>query len=96
MKLAGMICGWLGLVDGLLCLAYSILWAGVASLIRLLRNPDLRRRFVYLWEYVRQSLATGQVIPYEGPEREAATFPLATAMLVGAVTYELMKGGFMT
>lgn len=95
-KLAGVLCGWLGLAGGMLCLACSLLWAGAASLIRLLRNPGLRGRFVYLREYVRQSFVTGKVIPYEGPEWEAASFPLAAAMLAGLVTYGLMKGGVMT
>lgn len=94
-KLAGVLCGWLGLADGMRCIAFSLLWAGAASLIRILRNPGLRRRFLYLMEYVRQSVTTGQVIPYEGPEREAASFPLAAAMLAGLVTYGLWKGGAM-
>ena len=82
-KLFAVAASFLGIHTFLTCLFFTFLTAAALSVFKLVRHPELSRRFAYFFTYAGSAVSSGRLPEYRGPQREAARVPMAAAAFAG-------------
>jgi prepilin peptidase CpaA len=86
-KMAALICGYMGLHTGALAIFSGFLIGAIWSLIKMIGNGILICRFSYLLTYIRYVFQTGKITAYYRPERDGYDFviPFGFCLFLGTL-----------
>lgn len=88
-KLAGLICAYLGWKAGAAAIGLGFLIGAFWSLLKMLRKDSFFKRFSYLLAYVRQTIQTGKPERYYNYAQDGyeAVIPLGLCLFLGTAAY---------
>lgn len=91
-KLASLICGYLGLKTGALAVGYGFLIGAFWSLFKMMRKGGVLKRLSHFLAYIRQIIHTGKVIPYYISARDGqdGVIPLGACLFLGTAVYIIL------
>ncbi len=92
-KLAALICGYLGLKAGAVAVGYGFLIGAFWSFIKMAARGCLIRRLSCLLAYIRHVFLTGNLTEYYNPERNGydAVIPLGMCLFLGTFVSMIVK-----
>lgn len=92
-KLAALICGYLGLKAGALAVGAGFLIGAIWSLFKMMGKRSFLKRFSHLLAYIRQVIQTGKVMPYYIPARDGqdGVIPLGACLFLGTLVYIILQ-----
>lgn len=90
-KLAALICGYLGFRAGALAVGFGFLIGAFWSLFKMIVKGILRKRFSCLLAYIRRVLHTGKITAYYIPARDGdeTVIPLGMCLFLGTLVYTI-------
>ncbi|MEY8356535.1 prepilin peptidase [Lachnospiraceae bacterium 54-53] len=92
-KLAALICGYLGLSNGALAVGSGFLIGAFWSLFKMIVKGSFTERFSCLLAYIRRVLHTGKLTAYYIPARDGndAVIPLGICLFLGTAVYIMYR-----
>lgn len=86
-KMAALICGYLGLSSGAMAIFYGFLIGAFWSLIKLMGSGGFISRFSHLLTYIRYVIQTGKITAYYRPERDGydMVIPFGLCLFLGTL-----------
>lgn len=93
-KMAALICGYLGFREGILAVAWGLFLGAVWSFLKLLLTGRFLNRISYFLAYFKRLFQTGKITAYYKPKRDGYgdVIPLGLCLFVGTVCSFLMAG----
>lgn len=93
-KLAALICGYLGLAGGVLAIGLGFLIGAVWSFLKMIVRGSFRERFHYLTAYIRRVYHTKKITAYYDFARDGAgaVIPLGVCLFLGTAVSAMMPG----
>lgn len=96
-KLAAIICGYLGFKAGGMAVFLSFLFGAFWSLLKMVRRGSFSERFFFLYSYIRNTFQTGKITAYYDSDRDGydPVIPLGVCLFWGTlvvVCFSNMRG----
>lgn len=91
-KLAGLICGYLGLRAGALAVGFGFLIGAFWSFIKMAVKGSLLKRLSCLLAYIRRVFHTGKLTAYYNPAQDGyeVVIPLGMCLFLGTFVYIIL------
>lgn len=86
-KLAALICSYLGFKAGALAIGSGFFIGAILSLIKMVKTRSFLVRFSHLLAYIRRTIHTGKILPYYVPVRDGGdgVIPLGACLFFGTL-----------
>ncbi len=92
-KLAALICGYLGLKEGAAVVGCGFAIGAIWSFLRMIKKGSIIYRFSHFTAYIRRLYRTREITAYYVPDRDgrSTVIPLGVCMFLGAVIFIIYK-----